>query len=381
MASHNRQGGDKADTFAININPERPLPWTDIVAIAMDYIKCHQGCFDDITTPRKRHRNGHSGKQRGSLVQSQVTAQTPPPSSLNNAGRPIGSALLNLPKELFFQILQWVAGGPYELEATLCCQPDDPLLLMFAFTRSWKSIQTFHVCRAFRTAAIKLYGRPNPNSIPFNPGLDKVVISKMDNVEGIDLKINPKGSWGPTWYSSYHNDPLYKGNGYRCYNIVLNLPGVLSPRIWAIPDLFSRITHMDFTAFSKPPRYRSRCSQQTWACLFGYFSALMPNLRSLGISVCNYDDCAGKRAKPRPDQLFRARETWLLEGLRMAILHKGGDELPLRLFPNLGRLTISKLKPRCSGWAFILPISTGGDSELLFLGRKGDDGPLAMIQG
>ncbi|OTA96852.1 hypothetical protein M434DRAFT_27468 [Hypoxylon sp. CO27-5] len=384
MASHDIQVGDKTEKLTFTIDPKSPNPWNHIVDVASDYIMCHRGCFGDIATPGLSFPGTHLDGEPSQLV---VEPSTRPcrskrhvspwtknhyiyrrlrqivSSSLRNnmfyslmhrapsdskSEKHSTLSLTDIPVEILLHIAELVV-GPYELKAHLCLEEWDPLLLAFPFPRNWSSIKIFHICKSFRMVAVTLYGHPDPNSLPFNPNLDKVVISEMARLVRARSIFRSFREWHSIYDEAYYKKPLLICNGTYCYNMELNMPRVLSRKLWIIPELFNRIERIEITTGIKPAIFPALYNETTWGRMFKCLSDLAPKLKIMSISIRNFDNCQGGYWNMAPpDQLWKIRDVDLLKGFRWAVERMSVGSFPKRLFPRLQTLEILKLEPRCS---------------------------------
>ncbi|KAI1409838.1 hypothetical protein F5Y13DRAFT_202995 [Hypoxylon sp. FL1857] len=362
----NVQPDDIVESLAFAIDHENPSLWPNIVARATEHIKCHDGCYKDAATSQDNDANQCPEAQQPNSTNSQIAPRRLTPPWQSKLKRDQKIFLLDLPIEVFIIIAEMVVGGPYIVQATLCSEynldfPGRPMMLAFRPPRSWKSIQILHVCKAFRNAAIKLYGTPHPSSIPFNPARDKLVISDLTDLGGINDIVKRR-----VWRRGVKadNQPLITGNRKRCYNMELNLPGAVTKQFWLRPFFFDRITKIEITATAKPLPSRVVTTRDAWAGAFMYLSKLLPNLKTVGISVRNLDDCVKDPDEQPPESYLKAEDYLLLEGLQLAAEETAKVPDPKSMFPNLERWVVTKLGHYCSSGRRPIP---GGDTILALL--------------
>ncbi|KAI3338822.1 hypothetical protein F4824DRAFT_61424 [Ustulina deusta] len=117
----------------------------EIISQLSDFIQCSETCvLDDV---------------------SASTAL--PPAKASNELQPVF-----LPAEIILHVLEYL-NEPYKLQGRVCnISPD----IVFCKPRMWANIPAFQICHATRAQALKRYGNPSPNSLPFDACVDSVYI-------------------------------------------------------------------------------------------------------------------------------------------------------------------------------------------------------------
>ncbi|KAI0376980.1 hypothetical protein F5Y04DRAFT_292314 [Hypomontagnella monticulosa] len=108
--------------------------------------------------------------------------------------------LLQVPKDVFLEIFSWFE-EPYTQEGyvpeyelarsregrhEICW---DQLFLIPEWSRTWKSMSIFHVCRAFRNVAIEHYGQPSQHMLPFDPQKDELRLRAISRGSAVSLGL------------------------------------------------------------------------------------------------------------------------------------------------------------------------------------------------
>ncbi|KAI1350509.1 hypothetical protein F5Y01DRAFT_326398 [Xylaria sp. FL0043] len=119
----------------------------DIAARVFDFIQCSETCVlnhENTSTPSPDNKVSPDNKASITL-------------------RPV-----SLPAEITLHILEYL-NQPYQLQ---CISFDIFPGIIFGNPRQWRNISAFQICRVTRAKAIKRYGKPQPNSLPFDASVD-----------------------------------------------------------------------------------------------------------------------------------------------------------------------------------------------------------------
>ncbi|KAI0971206.1 hypothetical protein F4678DRAFT_479531 [Xylaria arbuscula] len=106
---------------------------------------------------------------------------------------------VSLPAEIVLYIVQKL-DGPYKLQGSIS---DVFPGIVFCKPRLWSHIPAFRICHATRAQAIKRYGTPSPQSLPFDASIDSISLrhnkfmppinygldSRRDNPDGEELFV------------------------------------------------------------------------------------------------------------------------------------------------------------------------------------------------
>ncbi|KAI1370218.1 hypothetical protein F4677DRAFT_451616 [Hypoxylon crocopeplum] len=355
-------------SFTFNRKMKSDL-WFEVVMQMQPFLRCQSGCFNDLTTSQPTQacesstdRTLTPSRSKGINANSTTLVET---ASRGRSGNPLQS----LPMELFLEIFSWVV-GPYELEAQLTASQTDPYdftLLTLPMPRTWRSMVIFHVCKAFRHAAIALYGQPCPDSLPFSPTLDKLVINEL---------FMSDGRFEREYMERFREQPSPElGNGNQTW-IIKNrrIHGKIpetrerttSPKFrQPSHDFLQRIKCVDMTVLTKsiPPTSKGHNDQLYWGHLLSCLGATLSNVRVLRVSIWHYDDCGRKQNTTPSTYSYKARDAWFFGGFCLGYLLICPDDKK-GPFPLLERFEVLKVGHKCSvsfeehlrhgGWLFQL---------------------------
>ncbi|KAI1370219.1 hypothetical protein F4677DRAFT_465675 [Hypoxylon crocopeplum] len=332
------------------------------------FLRCHSGCFDDITASQPTRANPYFSEPervldqlRGLSINQPVPAQEKPINSSH-------VSLLSLPTEIFLETFSLVVER-YNLAACIWTTGwgvNPPKHLVFRSPRTWKSMSIFHVSRLFRYLAIARYGQPRQYSLPFDPVFDKLVIEeagkfKQDFHPLDEFKdMGDNGSFDPEWVV---------WNGKNWYHLVLNrfYYGVSMPDTEPIHEFLKRIRRAEITILNDSTTWSVFTNPDSWGFMIACMNLLLPNLKELGITMWEYDDCASQQKAVAPAYAFKEKHAWFFLAFCCA-LNQHKPELRTPLFPLLERLELVKLGHRCS----LLSQRPEGMGEMLFNSEEGN---------
>ncbi|KAI0839472.1 hypothetical protein F5Y06DRAFT_303186 [Hypoxylon sp. FL0890] len=338
---------EEDNIVTLTINPENPPTWVRVGWTIKPFIQCRSKCFGHATT----YHSGSLTQLSGGL-QSLDLAQSEHP-----ANKP-STPLLSLPVDIFYKIFEAMA-PPYELEANLCCEAGDPLLLILPSPRTWKSMKVFHISKIFRERAIHFYGQPSETSLPFNSRMDKLVITDMLPLSDVNKLLNLKTQRDSARRDIYREQPQMVRNGVYCYNMTVHSPSphviVNPPTIQTCPEFFDLVKRVDFTTLSKPLSYYGRADDRIWGRVFHWLSGMFQKIDTISVSTPQFDNCCAKDEDGgAPERLFRSRDTWFLSGFQEAFFERViFGRIPERLFPALRWIEVVRLEPMCSAVAYL----------------------------
>ncbi|KAI2778049.1 hypothetical protein F4815DRAFT_501566 [Daldinia loculata] len=235
---------------------------------------------------------------------------------------------------------------PYELKVYLAISdPNDQdgstnhTHMIICEPRTWASISLFQVSRQFRSLAIKDYGEPCEDSLPFSPAIDKLVIIGVDNfywasrlkpialmAKRIDVRLLRRlhlESVMPYGFLCYYNKSLPTNPDAH-----LRLVG---------KKLLERVQHLEI-------RYMNSSKigwfhMDWWVYPLRDLTASLPYIKHLVVSFYYYDPYRGIP----PLRYMYTTEVLLLNGV-IKYTNKADLGHPL-LFPHLESFEIVK-KPR-----------------------------------
>ncbi|KAJ3571555.1 hypothetical protein NPX13_g5331 [Xylaria arbuscula] len=96
-----------------------------------------------------------------------------------------------LPGEVFVNIILYLE-EPYKLQGDLTVSDAYPLIF-FRDVRSWKDITALRICHATRMRAIRIYGKPSSDSMPFDAELDTFSLRHLEFARPRYISCKPLG--------------------------------------------------------------------------------------------------------------------------------------------------------------------------------------------
>lgn len=344
----------------INLDPRHPVPWKEIIERTFPFMRCKEACVWDT-----RLNSPLPGAKVPSRPILDRTAEiTNEPKTRIN--------LLDLPTELTAMIFM-EAAEPHALKAvTFLTWKSLGFLtkhLVFYAPRTWRDINLFQICRRSRDVAIRLYGNPSRDSLPFNPETDKISICGQLGVTPglasdfglVDLmessRCLPFFLYEPRTAVSgvfYCNVPLYRATS------ATNFPRLTN-------SFTSRILVGEILVCEG-----SIYCHNNWGMVLHHLSRVLPLLQRLTVHTQELDSCSWTLEDLGPgERFYMARDMWLLESMRVPPKY---EEVTGRLFPNLLSFTINHAGSVCArdmrGEG-----RTRNDyqGDHLFPGKEGDD--------
>ncbi|KAI0444992.1 hypothetical protein F4803DRAFT_210573 [Xylaria telfairii] len=217
---------------------------------------------------------------------------------------------VSLPKEIVLHILEYL-NEPYKLRG--CVRPldgTDPVrrAIIFYKPRLWASIPTFKICSVTRSQAIKRYGRPLRNSLPFDASVDIVSLQ----TDTCDLRL-PSDKF---FYCNGDEQSAYATNAVEQLDY----------------NLLDKIHSVEIEGV-----YSTTCFRM-WSQVMGLLMYLsnLKNLHELKIKLYLYDTCNWP-SKSKGNLYYRDYVN-IIKGLWKR----------LRSLESLTVLEIEKSKARCS---------------------------------
>ncbi|KAI1445413.1 hypothetical protein F5Y02DRAFT_426886 [Annulohypoxylon stygium] len=328
----------------IIINRHNPTLWPQIINEIKPFIRCHTECFGE-TSP-------------GTTTKHHVLLSTPSPLTTPGYENTQGCSefpLMKLPNELIIEILERVVGS-YDLQAYLPTFPSFPTLLILKRPRTWKSIRIFHICKAIRELAIKMYGNPHKHALPFNSNMDKLVIQQ--SIDSEDAKLLAGNKEMCTHWRWPYREPYEITKTCHCLNWGLWTSKAYCETYADVrrerDEFVQRIRHVDISILSRPVIGSGvlEWGFRPWRVIFHCLSTILPNLEELEIAVNHYDNCTSEDTKHPSLNLYRYRDMSFFDGLRFAATtgnHFFYDEPHNPNFlPQLKQVRVVRSRNRCA---------------------------------
>ncbi|KAI1391854.1 uncharacterized protein F4822DRAFT_425076 [Hypoxylon trugodes] len=341
--------GEKPTKLTFAANPEKDDKWKEIIADIKPFIRCNTGHYHYTTDPRTARRVKYTTLQAELAKDAQLSAVGPAHRRQKGSS---GPSLLDMPVEIFEKILL-MSMDPHDLKASIYTKEEgpkfsNPLLMVFAYPRAWKAINLFSVCKAFRTIAIQNYGQPLRHSLPFNPKMDRLVIGNLLSINEIQNLLYDNGcSMWMRWnfIRSKIDEPWLVRDGAYCYNMAQQKGDVIVSR-QPIPGFFDRIKEVSITSLLMGTDSGAKLDDKAWVNIFYGLNKTLPKLKTLSLSVYDYDDCG---AFPPDFNVYKALDAWMIEGLSRVSTSEDKQLLPTRLFPQMEHFEIVKKRKKCTG--------------------------------
>ncbi|OTB01138.1 hypothetical protein M426DRAFT_25851 [Hypoxylon sp. CI-4A] len=256
-----------------------------------------------------------------------------------------------LPVEIFHIIFDY-AVGPYELNANLvrlCHHSDiavdsDATQLILYKPRLWAEMNIFQICRSFRNEAIRKYGIPRRDSVPFNPKLDTLVV-RPELLEHLGFGCTASG----ITYRPNLRLQNFSANGYWLLRSGVHYfkETMEDVRPWSrptetAPDFLQRTRNLTI-----PVDNGSIYNRSDWRSIWLFLNETFVNAEYIKLNITHHDDCARKNRSELPglNGVYNYHDLIFLSTLS----HLTRNASIPNAFPNLRMMEMEILRGNCTG--------------------------------
>ncbi|KAI0428049.1 hypothetical protein F5Y09DRAFT_344043 [Xylaria sp. FL1042] len=289
----------------------------EIAAQVFDFIECSETCV-------LRHKNASTALPHTDEASIEL--------------RPVF-----LPPEITLDIIQYL-NQPYQLQGI---SSDVFPGIVFSKPRQWADIPAFQICHTTRARAIKRYGKPEPNSLPFDASVDSLSFGSY-HVRPNYSAIHPRSEPGPALLDSSikHLEEVLRSKFPKpryCYiydEIYEESERITNPGKLLCDDFLDKIQYVKVEADGAlyDPFFRW---EREWIRVSRYFGRLN-NIRKLKINIPQLDACCPPGPNLDPNYITEPFHGCSEVAILRAFLNNPD------LIKSLEVLEIEKTWPKCS---------------------------------
>ncbi|KAH8166344.1 hypothetical protein CIB48_g1903 [Xylaria polymorpha] len=236
-----------------------------------------------------------------------------------------------LPNEIVLHIIEYL-NEPYKLRGNIT--PDQrswlPIIVFFK-PRLWASMPAFQICRATRSQAIKRYGRPLPNALPFDASVDSISLQTEEFFRYFDQNsISTRTSRTHSLLDTIGEDSFFYCNADE------KSANTMKPVNRLDYNLLDKIQCVEIELVDRGFYF------EQWAQIWIYLSGLK-SLHKLKLKLYQYDTCGSSMDEKRAASIsgrhpYKRTDIESIVGLASGLyMHK-----------SLAVFEIEKSKARCS---------------------------------